>query len=515
MNKEQVILVILDGWGIAPPSQGNAITLAKTPTYNYLMKNYSHTELIASGNKVGLSQNQDGNSEAGHMNIGAGRIVKQDDLYITKAIKDGTFLKNPAFLEAIRPVQENKSNLHLLGLLTGIQSAHVNPWHLENLLKLLKEKKVKKVYLHLFSDGRDAPKYASIDYLKKLKSNFQNGEKIASISGRLYAMDRNKKWEKTEKAYRAMVNGKGHKASTAEKAINQAYNRGESDEFIEPTVICKNNEPVGKIENGDSIIFFNLRSDRARQLTKLFIQNNICDRNKNCQIDMSKLKNLKFVSMTDFGPDLDGILTAFPSRDLKETLPMQLKDYRQLYISESEKYAHVTYFFNGGYKDPVAGEVREMISSPNVDFYDQIPEMSSKKITKRLKQYIKKGQYDFYTVNFASPDMVGHTGNLKAGIKAVESIDQCLQDLYKLVKVRKKMNMLITADHGNIEEMINLKTGEIDTKHSTNPVPFILVNDKRRKVNLNKGILGDIAPTILNIMEIDQPRLMTGKTLLI
>jgi 2,3-bisphosphoglycerate-independent phosphoglycerate mutase len=514
MEKKKIILIILDGWGIAPPSRGNAITLAKTPNYNYLLKTYPNTKLVASGIKVGLPKTQDGNSEAGHMNIGAGRIVKQDDIYITAAIKDGTFSKNPAFLEAIKHAEENKSSVHLLGLLTGIQSAHVNPKHLDELLGLLKEKKVKRVYLHLFSDGRDAPMYASINYLKKLKKEFRNGEEIASISGRFYAMDRNKKWGNSEKAYEAIVNGKGYKASSAEEAITQAYNRGESDEFISPTVIVKNKKSIGQIKDNDSIIFFNLRSDRARQLTKLFLQDNICDRNKNCKINRNKLKNIKFISMSDFGPDLDDILTAFPSRDLEETLPMKLKGYKQLYMAESEKYAHVTYFFNGGYKDPVAGEFREMILSPDVDSYDQKPEMSSYKITKRLIKYINKDQYDFYMVNFANPDMVAHTGNLPAGIKAVESIDKCLGELYEVIKKNKNISILVTADHGNIEEMINLKTGEIDTKHSSNLVPFILVDNKLKNKKLSKGILGDIAPTILDLMNIKKPKLMSGKSLL-
>jgi len=516
MKKRQVILTILDGWGITKASKGNAITLAKLPTYDYLLRTYANTTLIASGTKVGLPKTQDGNSEAGHMNIGAGRIIKQDDVYITNAIKDGTFFKNPAFLEAIRHAKTNKSNIHLLGLLTGIQSAHVDPKHLDQLLSLLKKEGIKKVYLHLFSDGRDAPKYESVSYLKRLKAEFRNGEKIASISGRFYAMDRNKKWKNTEKAYKAIVNGVGYKANSAEEAITQAYNRGESDEFINPTVIVdKNNKPIGKIEDNDSIIFFNLRSDRTRQLTKLFVQKNICDRNKNCKINRNKLKNLRFVSMSDFGPDLDDVLTAFPSRDLVETLPMQLKKYRQLYISESEKYAHITYFFNGGYKDPVAGEFREMIPSPNIDSYDQKPEMSSYKILKKLQDYIANDKYDFYVVNFASPDMVAHTGNLQAGIKAVESIDKCLKDLCQVVKKSKNMSMIITADHGNVEEMINLKTGEIDTKHSSNPVPFILVDERFKNKKLRKdGILGDIAPTILDIMDLPKPKLMSGKSLL-
>ena len=511
---KKCILVILDGWGIMASSKGNAISLASTPNYDNFLKRYPHTELIAHGLQVGLLKDQDGNSEAGHINIGAGRNVLQDDIYINKAIKDGLFDKNLAFLEAINHVQKNKSKLHLMGLLSGIQSAHVNPEHLDSLLNLLEKKGVKNVYLHLFTDGRDSSQHASINFLKDLKSNFKNGEKIATIMGRFYAMDRNKNWSRTKKAYEAMTLGKGIKVESPEEAIVQAYNREESDEFIKPTVITKKGQPIVKIKNNDAIVFFNLRSDRARQLTKLFVQQDLYDRNKNCKINRKKLKNLKFVSMTDFGPDLDGILAAFPSRDIKDTLPMQLKDYRQLYISESEKYAHVTYFFNGGYKDPIAGENREKIPSPHVRSYAQRPEMNSKILTEKIIDYILKDKYDFITVNFPNPDMVGHTGDLKAGIKAVETVDYFLGLIYKALQKKKDFAMIITADHGNIEEMINLKTGEIDTKHSCASVPFILIHADLKKKRLCKGKLGDIAPTILDIFGLKKPHLMTGKSLL-
>lgn len=511
---KKCILLILDGWGIAPASRGNAITLAKTPTYNMLLKKYPNSKLVAHGSKVGLPKNQTGNSEAGHMNLGAGRIVLQDDMYVTESINNKTFFKNPALLEAINNVQKNNSNIHLMGLLSGDQSAHVNPKHLQALLELLRSKGMKNIYLHLFTDGRDSSPRAGMRYLKSLLGSFKNGEKIATITGRSYAMDRNKNWSKTELVYNAMVRGEGQHVNSPEEAIIQAYNRGESDEFILPTVIMENNKPVVRIKNNDSVIFFNLRSDRTRQLTKLFVQKNVCDMNDRCKINTLKFKNLKFVSITDFGPDLDTILTAFPSRDIEETLPMKLENIRQLYLSESEKYAHVTYFFNGGYKDSVDGEVREMIPSPSVDSYASSPKMSADKVCDRLLESLNNDLFDFYVVNFANPDMVGHTGDLTAGILAVETVDKCLARIYEFFQKHENICILITADHGNVEEMINLKTGEVDTKHSCNRVPFILIDKKLTNIKLKDGILADVAPTILSIYNIKKPALMTGKSLI-
>ncbi|HNV97279.1 MAG TPA: 2,3-bisphosphoglycerate-independent phosphoglycerate mutase [bacterium] len=512
---QKYLLIILDGWGITKPSIGNAITLAKTPTYDFFIKNYPNTLLEAHGSSVGLPKNQDGNSEAGHMNIGAGRIVLQDDIYITKAIEQGIFFKNPAFLEALNHSKKYKSNIHLIGILSGDQSPHVDSKHINALLQLLEERGLKKIYLHLFTDGRDSSEHGSIKFLKELKSNFKNGEVIASIMGRFYAMDRNKVWFRTELAYNAIVNGKGLKVDSAEDAITRAYNRGETDEFIKPSVIYKNGKPVGKVSDDDSVIFFNLRSDRARQLTKLFVQHDVCEKNK-CSIKRGEhLKNIKFVSMTDFGPDLDNILTAFPSRNIKETLPMQLSHLRQLYISESEKFAHVTYFINGGYKDPVGNESREMIPSPSVNSYSLTPQMSADKLVRKVVNYIKTDKYDFICVNFANPDMVAHTGDLKAGIKAVESVDKSLKYIKDSLR-EIDVTIFITADHGNIEEMIDLETGETNTSHSTNPVPFIFVSKKYKTKKLrNGGILGDIAPTILDVMNLQKPKEMKRESLII
>lgn len=520
-NMLPLILVILDGWGLAKPNNGNAIALAKTPTLDGLMRKYPNTKIYAHGKYVGLPSSQSGNSEAGHMNIGAGRIVEQDAVKISRSINDGTFLKNAGFTEAIRQVKKNKSKLHLMGIISSHMSAHSDPSHLLALLSLARVKGAGKVYLHLFTDGRDSPKYDSLKLIMDFQKIFKNGEAIATVMGRFYAMDRKKDWDRTKKAYCALVNGIGKKAVSAQAAIIQSYNRGESDEFIQPYIITKNGKPLPRIADGDSVIFFNLRSDRARQLTKAFVQKDFCKFNISCFDRKTFLKNLLFVAMTDFGPDLEGILTAFPSSDLKQTLPMRLANLKQLYIAETEKYAHVTYFFNGGYADPVAGEARQVIPSPDVKSYDAIPAMSSEKLTKQIinnlthSKGIESWKYDFTVLNFAAPDMIGHTGNLTAGVECCHKIDKYLGEIVQAY-LRVGGTILVTADHGNIEEMINLKTGEINTEHSTNQVLFILINKNLAgKIKLkNHGVLGDIAPTILELLNLKKPNEMSGKSLI-
>ncbi len=513
-NNLPLILVILDGWGIAEPNRGNAVTLAKTPVMNRLRERYPYTELCASGNCVGLPPFQSGNSEAGHMNIGAGRLVEQDSVKISKSINDGTFFKNAAFLEAIRHVKKNKTKLHLMGMLSEGSSPHSDPDHIVALVVLAKNFGVKDVILHLFTDGRDSPKFASLKMVNFIEKSFKNNECVGTIMGRFYAMDRKKEWERTEKAYNALVLGQGKKAESAEEAISESYNRGETDEFIEPYVITKDDKITPRIGDGDSVIFFNLRSDRARQLAKVFVQSDFNGKNPGSFKRKKILKNLRFVAMTDFGPDLDSILTAYPAVDIVETLPMALKSLRQLYIAETEKYAHVTYFFNGGYVGTVAGETQFMIPSPHVKYYDETPCMSSKPLARTIVDNVKKGKYDFTVLNFAAPDMIGHTGDLKAGIKCISCVDK---ELGKIVNayLRKGGTVVITADHGNIEEMINLKTGEVDTEHSTNPVPFLVVNDKMKKMKLKKnGSLSDVAPTILELLGVKKPKEMTGRSLI-
>ncbi|MBU0707201.1 2,3-bisphosphoglycerate-independent phosphoglycerate mutase [Patescibacteria group bacterium] len=509
-KNKPVVLVIMDGWGVAPPHRGNAIQLGKTPVYDKLLDVFPNTMLNASSRSVGLPVGQVGNSEAGHMNIGAGRTVQQDSVTISKSITDGTFFKNPAFHEAIGHVKRNDSTLHLMGLLSGEQSAHSDPDHLLALLTMADEAKVEKIVIHLFTDGRDSPQYSSIGFLKDLNQSLKRFPcvKIASIQGRFYAMDRKKVWDRTESAYDVIVSGRGIKNESPEKAIVTAYNRGESDEFISPTVITNKGKPVCVISENDSIIYFNLRSDRTRQLTKAFVQPDF-DGFKRSKIP----KGLRFIAMTDFGPDLPGILTAYPSVDLKGTLPMALKDHKQLYISESEKYAHITYFLNGGYADPVAGEDRILIPSPSVKSYDMKPAMSANQITQVIVNNINSQVYDFYCVNFANADMVGHTGNLNAAISAVEVVDECVGKITKSV-LAKKGAVFITADHGNADEMINIKTGEVHTNHTSNPVPFIAVSDKYKNTKIKKsGAINDITPTILAYYKIKNLKEMSNKSL--
>jgi len=528
-NNSPIVLIILDGWGINKLYPGNAIELAHKPNFDFLWKNFPHTELQASGHYVGLPAHQDGNSEAGHLNLGAGRVVEQESVVISRAIKSGLFFKNPALLRTVEHSKRHHSNIHLIGLLTGAQSAHVDPNHLLALLKFYREHNIKNIYLHLFTDGRDSYKFGALKFLTKLEKELKPNEKIATIIGRYYAMDRTKNWSRTAKAYGALVPGQAkYYARSAKEAIKSAYDRGETDEFIEPTLIVSNGvcnkkevyiygRPVGLIKEKDSVVFFNLRSDRSRQLIKAFKQENFQEMNPGSFRRQKVLHDLVFVSMTECGPDLDSMLSAFPSISLKKTLPFILKDFRQLYLAETEKYAHVTYFFNGGYPEPVNGEERIMVPSPDVASYDLKPEMSVFKICEVIIKNLEKNRYDFMVANFANPDMVGHTGNLAAGIKAIEAVDKCLGKILSLIKIKNGV-LLVTADHGNAEEMIDMKTGEIDTEHSSFPVPFILAdlkfNQKKKYVLKNNGALCNIAPTILDILAIKKPREMSGESLI-
>jgi 2,3-bisphosphoglycerate-independent phosphoglycerate mutase len=515
-HRKPTVLVILDGWGVAPPGPGNAITLAKTPTMTALWEEFPHTLLSAHGKFVGLPNDQEGNSEAGHMNLSAGWIVKQDAMYINESIKDGTFHKNTAFLEAIRHAKQYNSKVHVMGLLSNGESAHSSPGHLYAVLDLLHQSEVKKIFLHLFTDGRDSSRFAAIRLLPKLKTHFHNGERIASIMGRFYAMDRVKRWPRIEAAYNAMVLGEGATAESAEAAISSAYNRGETDEFIMPTVVTNDHKPIATVGDDDVVIFFNLRSDRAREITKTFVQKDFTKKNPGSFRRRKFPKNIVFAAMTDFGPDLPHILTAYPSRNILSALPAVLRDKKQIYIAEEEKYAHVTYFFNGGNADALYGEERIRVPSPMTPHYEDQPEMNAEKVAVEVRRAIDGGQYDFVAVNFCNPDMIGHTGNLAAGIRAAQTVDKCLGKIIRGVW-RREGTAIITADHGNIEEMINARSGEIDTEHSRNPVPFIVVgprfkNPKRKK--LPKGVLANVAPTVLDVMGVTAPREMTKKSLL-
>ncbi len=510
-----MIVILLDGWGVAKPSSGNAPALAKTPNLDDYKKKYSYTTLFAHGKYVGLPEHQVGNSEAGHMNIGGGRIVTQDAVIIDKKIKDGTFFKNTAFNEAINHVKKNKSKLHLMGMLSDDNSPHSNTAHIFSILKIARKEKVKKIYLHLFTDGRDSPQYAGLKLAQDLQDKLRFNEKIVTIMGRFYAMDRKKKWNRTKDAYNALVSRQGEQCITAVETITQSYDRKETDEFIKPYIIGKTEDAEqSRIDDNDSIIFFNFRSDRARQLAKAFVQKDFNKKNSTAFIRKKVLKNIRFIAMTDFGPDLDSILTAFPSVDLKNTLPFTLSDISQVYMAETEKHAHVTYFFNGGYKGKVAGEDQFSIASPNVKSYDQTPSMRTKDLTKKVLENLKTNRYDFTFLNFAAPDMVGHTGNLKAAIQCCEKLDGYVKKIVKKY-LEKNGTILITADHGNLEEMIDLKTREVIARHSTNPVPFYLINKKVGNQQLREGgVLGDIAPTILKLLDKHQPKEMQGKSLL-
>lgn len=503
-----LVLVILDGWGMALPSKGNAISLSKTPCFDFLWKKYSHTRLAASGEAVGLPRGADGNSEVGHMNMGAGRIVTQDVVRINECIENGSFFQNSTLLSAIHYAQIHNSDLHLMGLFSdGL--VHSDIKHLKVLLELCKKEKVSKVYIHGFLDGRDTPPKSALKYIDQVEKwikEFGVG-KIVSVCGRYYAMDRAHKWDRTQKVFNMMIHGKDKQARSAREAVEQAYKQGITDEFIEPTFILYDHQKT-TVQDNDAIIFFNLRSDRARQMTKPYVLDDFKF------FDRGKMpKNIFFVGLTNFGDDLP-MLTAFPEHRISKALPetlSKISHYRQLYVAEEEKFGPVAYFFHGGFSIPFENENRIMIKSKNVATYDLTPEMSAGEINQAVLQNIKK--YDFIVMNYANPDMLGHTGNIKAAIIGLEFVDKCLA---KIIDATMKENgtIIVTADHGNVEEMIDPETGEVDTEHSTNPVPFIIVSSKFKKKELPEGILGDVAPTVLDIMDQSMPKDMTGKNLL-
>lgn len=503
-----VILLILDGWGIAPAWTGNAIFQAKTPNFNFLSKNMPFGIIAASGTAVGLPPEEPGNSEAGHLNLGAGRVVHQDVGHISRLIEDGSFFKNKVLLKAISHVKTNRSRLHLLGLLSdgGVHS-HIS--HLFALLKLCQKENLKDVAIHVFTDGRDSPPDKALSYLSQLqrKINELGVGFIATICGRYYAMDRDKRYLRTEKAYRAIAEGVGQGAKTAIAAVSQAYRSGLTDEFILPTVV----KPA-PVNDHDAIIFFNVRGDRARQLTFAFCLPNFRP------FRVKKIKNLFFVTFTWYGDYIPNTSFAFSPEKIEEPLARVISehDLAQFHIAETEKYAHVTYFFNGQREAPFPKEERLMIPSPKVATYDLKPEMSAEAVTNELLNRISSKKYAFILVNYANPDMVGHTGNLKAAIKAIEVVDKMLGRVVSKARETESY-LLVTADHGNAEQLVNPKTGEPDTEHTTNPVPFILVPPPsiQHHYSIRKGgVLADVAPTILQLLQINQPKMMTGNTLL-
>jgi 2,3-bisphosphoglycerate-independent phosphoglycerate mutase len=507
------LLIILDGWGInLTENTLNPIVPENTPNYFDFLKKYPNTKLQASGESVGLFKGQEGNSEAGHINLGAGRVVKQDALYISDAIADGTFFKNNAFHQAMHHVKKYNTAVHLMGLLSNHNSAHSCPEHLYALLNLLYREKIKKVYLHLFTDGRDSAQHDAVRHLEKLREKFKGNEKIATVMGRLFAMDRNKNWKHIKRAYEALVLGQGETANGAEDALLRAYNREETDEFARPTVILEKKKPVATIKNNDAIFFFNLRSDRARELTKALVQPDFEKVNPGAFKRLRIPKNIRFVALTDFGPDLPGVLTAFPSRDVKNSLVQFLCPRKQMYVAESEKFAHITYFFNGGYAQHFCDEDWIKIPTPTAESYIDKPEMNAKGVADKVVEAIKSEKYDFIACNFSNADMVGHTGSFKASQEAVKTIDAELGRIIEAL-IEKKGQAIITADHGNIEEMLNIKTGGVDTEHSINPVPCVIIGVKAKRIR-GGGKLADVAPTLLKMMDLKKPKEMTGKSLI-
>ena len=507
--KKPTVLLILDGYGERKEKDGNAIALAKTPVMDKLKKEFPYVEGQASGLFVGLPDGQMGNSEVGHMNMGAGRIVYQELTRITKAIEDGDFFENKALKEAVEHCKKENSALHFMGLVSS-GGVHSHIGHIYGLLELAKRAGLKKVYLHAFLDGRDTPPDSGKSFLMDVEKKMQElgvGE-IATISGRYYAMDRDKNYDRVEKAYRAMVDGTGEKASSVEEAIDASYAKKVYDEFVLPTVIEKDGA-VHTVSDGDAMIFFNFRPDRAREICHAF-----CDDEFNF-FNRGPRKKVFFVCFTDYDPTIPNKRVAFEKEEIHNTLGEVVSNLgkNQLRIAETEKYAHVTFFFNGGKEEPYENEDRILVPSPKeVPTYDLKPEMSCYTVTEKLTEAIRSGKYDLVVANFANPDMVGHTGVLSAAIKAIEVVDECMG---KVVDAVESMhgNLFILADHGNADIMIDEKTGEPYTAHTTNPVPFILVSDEKHKLR-EGGCLADVAPTLLELMGIPQPKQMTGKSLL-
>ncbi|OGD84329.1 phosphoglycerate mutase (2,3-diphosphoglycerate-independent) [Candidatus Curtissbacteria bacterium RBG_13_40_7] len=522
-----LVLCILDGWGIAKDSSANAITQANCTNFNHLWFAYPHALLTTVGHSVGLPEGEVGNSEVGHQNLGAGRIVFQEMLRINMSIADGTFFENEAFISACDHVKKFNSKIHLMGLV-GLGAVHSEMEHLYALLNLIQKQQIQpsKVKIHIFTDGRDSPPTSAKIYVEALEKKIKEANlgQIASVGGRYFAMDRDNRWERTGKEYNCLLGKSTNYASSALEGIDKSYMNGRTDEFIEPFLIVDSSQiPIGKVAAGDAIIFFNHRADRARQLTQSFVLDDMhsiksSDEKKIETFDRGpKLTNLYFVTLAQYEKNLPVNKVAY----LPEEIIMPIarifseRNARQLHIAETEKYAHVTYFFNGGHEKPFTGEDRVLVPSPKVASYDLAPEMSAAQITKELIKRINLRLYDFIVVNYANPDMVAHTGNIEATIKALQTVDNNLGLLAKAI-FTVGGGLIVTSDHGNAEQMINFQTGEIDTEHNLNPAPCILAfNDLRGlNVQLPQGLLADVAPTILAALRIPKPPQMTGRSLL-
>jgi 2,3-bisphosphoglycerate-independent phosphoglycerate mutase len=504
MAKKPVMLMILDGFGLTDKAEGNAVKAANKPNIDDIFTHYYSTTLGASGLSVGLPDGQMGNSEVGHLNIGAGRVVYQSLTRITKSIKDGDFFENPALTDAVKNAKENNSALHLMGLLSP-GGVHSHTEHLKGLLKLAKTSGLNEVYVHAFLDGRDVPPASAKDFIEDIEKYMAEigVGKIATVSGRYYAMDRDNRWERVKLAYDAIVLGQGETAGSAIEAVDKSYDTGKTDEFVLPTVI----EKGANIKNKDSVIFFNFRPDRAREITRAI-------NDKEFDGFKRETLNLKFVTMTEYDSTLKGVEVAFKAESLSNTLGEYVSKLgkKQLRIAETEKYAHVTFFFNGGVEAANKNEDRALISSPKVATYDLKPEMSAYEVTDELLKRLDTDEYDMVILNFANPDMVGHTGIFEAAKAAIEAVDVCLGKVVDKI-LEKDGTVFITADHGNAEQMVDYTTGKPMTAHTTGPVPFVYVSKESKELR-DGGVLADIAPTMLQVMGLEIPAEMTGKSLI-
>ena len=509
---KKALLMILDGWGIGNHGKGDVIFNTPTPFMDYLNKTYPNSQLQASGENVGLPDGQMGNSEVGHMNMGAGRIVYQELTRITKSIEDGDFFTNEGLMAAINNCKEKNSALHMYGLVSD-GGVHSHITHIYGLLELAKKNGLDKVYVHCFLDGRDTPPESGIDFVAQLENKMKElgvGQ-IASISGRYYAMDRDNNYDRVEVAYNAITKGEGNKANSAHECMEQSYKDGKTDEFVIPTVIMKNGAPVATVKDGDSIIFYNFRPDRAREITHCFCDDDFDKFNRGKRLDVT------YVCFTDYDPLIPNKEVAFKKVLLNNTFGEWLaaKGMKQARIAETEKYAHVTFFFNGGVEQPNEGEDRVLVNSPkDVPTYDLKPQMSAPEVCDKILDAINSQKYDVIIANFANPDMVGHTGVIPAAVQAIETVDECVGKIVDAVKATNG-TMFICADHGNADMMIDYETGEPWTAHTTNPVPFILVNYDEAYTLRENGCLADIIPTLIECMGEQQPEEMTGKSLLI
>jgi 2,3-bisphosphoglycerate-independent phosphoglycerate mutase len=546
MNFKLVILCVLDGWGIAPPNTGNAIALSNTPNMSRLQIMYPHTQLGASGESVGLPRGEVGNTETGHLNLGAGKIVYQDLARINMAIADGSFFQNQTLLGAFDHARRNNSNLHIMGLV-GAGGVHSNIEHLFALIQLAKQQNFDRVYLHLFTDGRDSPTTAAGLYISKVREMLTKEGRgvIGTIMGRYWAMDRDQRWDRTERAYKALTTAQGNLVKTPEEAIENSYSQGKTDEFIEPSIMTDAaGAPVERVKANDAVIFFNFRIDRPRQLTKAFVLDDFAAANMDFGFDPyavkyakkhvvpipvtkiptfdrgAKIPNLYFVTMTEYSKTLNdsGVHVAFPPEIVGMPLGRVLAEHgiHQLRVSESEKERFVTFYFNGQQEIVYPGEERLIVPSPKVPTYDKKPEMSAREMTDLLLENLQKHpNYPFILINYANADMVGHTGNLSAAVTACQVVDECVGKLATFVIAHDGV-LVITADHGNAEEMINIQTGEVNTEHSKNPVPFIVVAQEfqGKPQMLRSGILADVAPTVLGLFGMAEPNAMMGRNLL-